>query len=72
MNVGLHIRTGYTRCLCVLWRDPERQVKVGLIRRLWSHRAKRWRNRGWKDYPVRRLCAEFKLVRLVSLIPGLI
>jgi group II intron reverse transcriptase/maturase len=42
-----------------------------IIHRLWSHRYKRWRNQGWRDYPTRRLREEFKLVRLVSLIPSL-
>jgi RNA-directed DNA polymerase len=42
-----------------------------IIHRLWSHRYKRWRNRGWRDYPTRRLREEFKLVCLVSLIPSL-
>ncbi|MGY4282778.1 retron-type reverse transcriptase [Bradyrhizobium sp. LM2.7] len=42
-----------------------------IIRRLWSHRAKRWRNAAWKEYPTRRLRTEFKLVGLVSLIPSL-
>jgi RNA-directed DNA polymerase len=42
-----------------------------ILRRLYSHRAKRWRNAVWKDYPTRRLRQEFKLVGLVSLIPSL-
>src|ERR1700726_3373031 len=42
-----------------------------LIRRLWSQRAKRWRNAAWKEYPTARLRTEFKLVGLVSLIPSL-
>jgi RNA-directed DNA polymerase len=42
-----------------------------IVRRLWSHRAKRWRNTGWRDYPTSRLRLEFKLVSLVSLIPSL-
>ena len=47
------------------------QLDGWIIRRLWSHRAKRWRNAMWKDYPVKRLRSEFKLVSLVSLIPSL-
>ena len=27
-------------------------------RRLWSHRAKRWRNSGWRHYPTKRLRGE--------------
>jgi RNA-directed DNA polymerase len=48
-----------------------RQLDGWIVRRLWSHRAKRWRNAGWKKYPTPRLRAEFKLVGLVSLIPSL-
>ena len=47
------------------------QLDGWIVRRLWSHRFKRWRNAGWKTYPTRRLCTECKLVRLVSLIPSL-
>src|SRR5277367_1962863 len=47
------------------------QLDGWIVRRLWSHRAKRWRNTGWKDYPTKRLLGEFKLVNLVSLIPSL-
>ena len=47
------------------------QLDGWIVRRLWSHRAKRWRNTAWKDYPTRRLRGEFKLVSLVSLIPSL-
>ena len=47
------------------------QLDGWIVRRLWSHRAKRWRNAGWKQYPTQRLREEFKLVGLVSLIPSL-
>jgi len=47
------------------------QLDGWIVRRLLSHRAKRWRNALWKAYPVRRLRSEFKLVSLVSLIPSL-
>jgi len=47
------------------------QLDGWIIRRLYSHRAKRWRNSVWKQYPLRRLRNEFKLVSLVSLIPSL-
>jgi RNA-directed DNA polymerase len=47
------------------------QLDGWIIRRLWSHRTKRWRNTAWKDYPTKRLRTEFKLVSLVSLIPSL-
>lgn len=47
------------------------QLDRWIIRRLWSHRYKRWRSAGWKVYPTSRLRTEFKLVSLVSLIPSL-
>lgn len=40
--------------------------------RLYSFLAKRWRNPMWRQYPPRRLIAEFGLVRLTQLIPGLV
>ena len=52
-------------------RSRFRQLDGWIVRRLWSHRAKRWRNAGWKQYPTQRLREEFKLVGLVSLIPSL-
>jgi RNA-directed DNA polymerase len=42
-----------------------------IVRRLWSHRFKRWRNAGWKRLPERRLYGEFGLVSLIALIPSL-
>ena len=42
-----------------------------ILRRLWSHRFKRWRCRGWQRLPERQLYAEMGLVRLVFLIPSL-
>jgi RNA-directed DNA polymerase len=42
-----------------------------ILRRLWSHRFKRWRNAGWKRRPERVLYGEFGLVNLVGLIPSL-
>ena len=47
------------------------QLDGWIVRRLWSHRTKRWRNAAWKEYPTRRLRTEFRLVGLVSLIPSL-
>ena len=40
-------------------------------RRIWSHRSKRWRNAAWKQVPTRKLCGEYGLVRLISLIPSI-
>lgn len=42
-----------------------------ILRRIWSHRCKRWRNAGWKRLPERVLYGEFGLVNLVGLIPSL-
>jgi group II intron reverse transcriptase/maturase len=42
-----------------------------IMRRIWSHRTKRWRNRGWKELPARRLYGEMGLVNLIRLIPSL-
>jgi RNA-directed DNA polymerase len=41
------------------------------VRRLWSHRYKRWRNCGWRYLPERRLYGEYGLVNLIALIPSL-
>ena len=42
-----------------------------VVRRLWSHRHKRWRNAGWRDLPTATLYGEMGLVNLISLIPSL-
>lgn len=42
-----------------------------IIRRLWSHHLKSWRNCGWKKYPVKSLYQEYGLVNLVALIPSI-
>lgn len=47
------------------------QLDRWIIRRLWSHRTRRWRNTGWKEHPTKRLRKEFKLVSLIGLIPSL-
>jgi RNA-directed DNA polymerase len=41
-----------------------------IIRRIWSHRYKRWRTAGWKRLPARVLYGEHGLVNLVGLIPS--
>jgi len=40
-----------------------------ILRRLWSHKCKRWRNTGWKILPESRIYGEMGLVNLISLIP---
>ena len=47
------------------------QLDRWVVRRLWSHRYKRWRCAGWKTLPTPRLRGELGLVSLVSLIPTL-
>jgi len=42
-----------------------------IIRRIRSHRFKRWRNGGWRQLPERKLYDEMGLVSLVWLIPSL-
>ena len=47
------------------------QLDRWIVRRLWSHRFKRWRNSGWKQLPTAALFGEYGLVNLVGLIPSL-
>jgi RNA-directed DNA polymerase len=42
-----------------------------IVRRIWSHRFRRWRCTGWKQLPPAKLYGEFGLVNLISLIPSL-
>lgn len=42
-----------------------------IVRRIWSHRFKRWRNAGWKRVPESVLYSKYRLVNLLSLIPDL-
>jgi RNA-directed DNA polymerase len=41
-----------------------------IVRRIWSHRYKRWRNSGWKRLPASALYGEHGLVNLIGLIPS--
>jgi RNA-directed DNA polymerase len=47
------------------------QLDRWIVRRIWSHRFKRWRNGGWKQLPVRTLYREYGLVNLIGLVPSL-
>ena len=47
------------------------QLDRWIVRRIWSHRFKRWRNCGWKQLPTTTLFGEYGLVNLVGLIPSL-
>jgi len=42
-----------------------------IVRRIRSHRCKRWRNGGWRQLPETTLYGEFRLVNLIGLIPSL-
>jgi hypothetical protein len=42
-----------------------------IVRRIWSHRFKRWRSGGWKVMPTAKLYGEYGLVNLVGLIPSI-
>jgi hypothetical protein len=42
-----------------------------VVRRIWSHRFKRWRCAGWKQLSAASLYREYGLVNLVRLIPSL-
>src|SRR6266853_1113525 len=43
-----------------------------IVRRIWSHRFKRWRNGGWKQLSTAALYREYGLVNMVGLIPSLV
>jgi len=42
-----------------------------IVRRIWSHKLKRWRNAGWRVLPKSLLYGELHLENLVSLIPSI-
>jgi RNA-directed DNA polymerase len=42
-----------------------------IMRRIWSHRYRRWRCAGWRELPAAKLYKEMKLVNLVGLIPSI-
>lgn len=42
-----------------------------IAQRIYSFMAKRWRNRMYRKYPVKRLVEEYGLVRLINLVPSL-
>ena len=61
---GIYYRRAHVRKLF-------NQLDRWIARRIWSHRYKRWRNHGWKQYPTRRLRGELKLQGLVAMIPSI-
>jgi hypothetical protein len=42
-----------------------------IVRRIWSHRFRRWRCCGWRDLPSTKLYGELRLANLVGLIPSI-
>ena len=48
-----------------------KQLKGWIVRRIWSHRHKRWRNCGWKTLPESKLYEELGLVNIILLIPSI-
>jgi len=61
---GIYYRKAHVRKLF-------NKLQRWIVRRIWNHHYKRWRNYGWKYYNERRLYSEFKLVSLLTLIPDL-
>ena len=47
------------------------QLDRWTVRRIWSHRYKKWRCCGWETLPTKRLRSELKLISLVGLIPSI-
>lgn len=47
------------------------QLDGWIVRRIWSHRFKRWRCQGWKQLPTSKLYGEYGLANLVQMIPSL-
>jgi RNA-directed DNA polymerase len=47
------------------------RLRKWIVRRLWSHQFKRWRNCGWRKYPDRVLYSHYGLVNLIQLIPDI-
>lgn len=61
---GMYYRRAHVRKLF-------NQLDRWIERRIWSHRYKRWRNTGWREYPTKRLRGELGLQSLVAMIPSL-
>ena len=47
------------------------QLDRWVVRRIWSHHYKRWRNTGWRTLPEEKLYGEYGLVNLIKLIPSI-
>src|ERR1700680_1846837 len=42
-----------------------------IVRRIWSHRYKPWRNGGWQQVPETKLHGEYRLGNLIQLVPSM-
>jgi hypothetical protein len=47
------------------------QLDRWIVRRIWSHKYKRWRCRGWRELPPAKLYGELGLVNLIGMIPSI-
>ena len=47
------------------------QLNRWIVRRIWSHRYRRWRCAGWRELPDKKLYCQLGLVNLLDLIPSL-
>lgn len=47
------------------------QLDGWIVRRIWSHRFRRWRCSGWRTLPTAALYGEHGLVNLIGLVPSL-
>ncbi len=47
------------------------RLDAWIVRRIRSHRFKRWRNGGWRQLPETKLYGEYGLVNLIALIPSI-
>jgi len=61
---GHHYKRAHVRTL-FHWLDG------WIVRRIRSHRSKRWRNGGWRQLPRTKLYREYGLVNLIQLIPSI-
>lgn len=61
---GLHFCRAHVRRLF-------HRLDAWIVRRLWSHRYKRWRCAGWRTLPSATLYGQMGLVNLIKLIPSL-
>jgi RNA-directed DNA polymerase len=47
------------------------QLNGWIVRRIWSHRYRRWRCAGWRELPSKKLYGQLGLVNLLDVIPSL-